>query len=109
MVSLNGDGAAMYTLQALWTLAREGLDVTAVVFANNSYRILNIEMMRTGSGPPGPQAARLFDLTGPVIDWVALAKGMGVPAVRCEDGEAFDAAFAGAMAERGPMLIEAKI
>jgi acetolactate synthase-1/2/3 large subunit len=80
-----------------------------VVFANNSYRILNIEMMRTGSGPPGPQAARLFDLTGPVIDWVALARGMGVPAVRCEDGETFDAAFARAMAERGPMLIEAAV
>jgi acetolactate synthase-1/2/3 large subunit len=109
VVSLNGDGAAMYTVQSLWTLAREGLDVACVVFANNSYRILNIEMMRTGAGGPGPQAQKLLDLSGPVIDWVSLARGMGVPAVRCATGEDFDRAFAAAMAERGPMLIEAQV
>ena len=77
VVSLNGDGAAMYTLQALWTLAREALDVTVVVFANNSYRILNIEMNRTGAGQAGPRAARLLGLGDPVIGWVALSTGMG--------------------------------
>ncbi|WP_309604554.1 acetolactate synthase large subunit [Phenylobacterium sp.] len=109
VVSLNGDGAAMYTVQALWTLARENLDVTVVVFANNSYRILNIEMTRTGAGAAGPQAARLLGLGDPVLDWVSLAKGLGLPAVRCATAEDFEKAFAAAMAQRGPMFIEAVI
>lgn len=109
VVSLNGDGAAMYTVQSLWTLARENLDVTVVVFANNSYRILNIEMTRTGAGEAGPQAAKLLGLGDPAIDWVSLAKGLGVPAVRCTTAEDFERAFAGAMAQRGPMFIEAAI
>ena len=109
VLSLNGDGAAMYTLQALWTLARESLDVTVVVFANRTYRILNIEMTRTCAGEAGPSAARLLELDGPALDWVALATGMGVPAVSCATGEAFDRAFADAMAQRGPMLIEAVV
>ena len=109
VVSLNGDGAAMYTVQALWTLARENLDVTVVVFANNSYRILNIEMTRTGAGAAGPQAARLLGLGDPAIDWVSLARGLGLPAVRCTTAEDFEKAFAGAMAQCGPMFIEAVI
>ncbi|RAK56747.1 acetolactate synthase large subunit [Phenylobacterium deserti] len=109
VVSLNGDGAAMYTLQALWTAAREQLDVTAIVFANHAYRILGIELSRTGAGEAGPAASKLLDLSDPRIDWVAVASGLGVPAVRCETAEAFDAAFARAMAERGPMFIEAAI
>lgn len=109
VVSLNGDGAAMYTVQALWTLARENLDVTVVVFANHTYRILNIEMTRTGAGQAGPQAAKLLDLGDPRIDWVSLAKGLGLPAVRCTTAEDFETAFAGAMAQRGPMFIEAAI
>jgi acetolactate synthase-1/2/3 large subunit len=109
VISLNGDGAAMYTIQALWTLARENLDVTIVVFANNSYRILNIEMTRTGAGEAGPQAAKLLGLGEPSLDWVPLAKGMGVPAVRCTTAEEFEKAFAGAMGQRGPMFIEAAI
>jgi acetolactate synthase-1/2/3 large subunit len=109
VLSLNGDGAAMYTLQALWTLARENLDVTVVVFANRIYRILNIEMSRTGAGQAGPSAARLLELDGPALDWVALAQGMGVAADRCATGEEFDRVFADAMAGRGPRLIEAVI
>ena len=109
VVSLNGDGSAMYTVQSLWTMARENQDVTVVVFANHSYRILNIEMGRTGSGNPGPSASKLLDLGDPKIDWVSLAKGLGVPAVRCETAEEFDAAFAKAMAEPGPKFIEAAI
>jgi acetolactate synthase-1/2/3 large subunit len=109
VVSLNGDGAAMYTVQALWTMARENLDVTAIVFANNTYRILNIEMTRTGAGQAGPQAAKLLELGDPAIDWVSVAKGLGLPAVRCATGEEFEKAFAGAMAQRGPMFIEAVI
>ena len=109
VLSLTGDGAAMYTIQALWTLARENLDVTVVVFANNSYRILNIEMTRTGAGDAGPQAAKLLGLGEPAIDWVPLAKGLGLEAVRCATAEEFEKAFAGAMARRGPMFIEAAI
>jgi acetolactate synthase-1/2/3 large subunit len=109
VVSLNGDGAAMYTVQALWTIARESLDVCAVVFANNTYRILNIEMTRTGAGQAGPQAAKLLELGDPSIDWVSLARGLGVPAFRCTTAEEFDKAFAAAMSERGPMFIEAVI
>jgi acetolactate synthase-1/2/3 large subunit len=109
VVSLNGDGAAMYTEQGLWTLAREGLDVTVVIFANNAYRILGIELGRTGAGAPGPAATKLLGLGDPVIDWVSLAKGLGVPGVRCRTAEAFDAAFARAMAEPGPCLIEAAV
>ena len=109
VVSLNGDGAAMYTVQGLWTLARENLDVTVVIFANNAYRILGIELGRTGAGAPGPAAAKLLGLGEPAIDWVSLARGMGVPGARCETAESFDAAFARAMAEPGPRLIEAVV
>ncbi|OXE37669.1 MAG: acetolactate synthase large subunit [Phenylobacterium zucineum] len=109
VVALSGDGAGMYTVQALWTLARENLDVTVVVFANHSYRILNIEMGRTRSGQPGPSAGKLLDLGNPRIDWVSLAKGMGVDAVRCDSAEQFEAAFARAMTEQGPKFIEAAI
>jgi acetolactate synthase-1/2/3 large subunit len=109
VVSLNGDGAAMYTQQGLWTLAREGLDVTVVIFANNVYRILGIELGRTGAGAPGPAASKLLGLGEPTIDWVSLAKGLGVPGTRCQTAEAFDAAFAHAMAEPGPHLIEAVV
>lgn len=109
VVSLNGDGSAMYTVQSLWTMAREGLDITVVVFANHTYRILNIEMLRTGAGEAGPSAKKLLDLGDPRIDWVSVAKGFGLPAVRCTTAEEFDAAFGAAMAQRGPTFIEAAI
>ncbi|QUD86158.1 acetolactate synthase large subunit [Phenylobacterium montanum] len=107
VLCLTGDGAGMYTVQGLWTIARESLDVTVVVFANHSYRILGIELSRTGAGKPGVSAASLLDLGDPRIDWTALARGMGLPAVRCETAEAFDAALAGAMGQKGPIVIEA--
>jgi acetolactate synthase-1/2/3 large subunit len=109
VVSLNGDGAAAYTVQGLWTLAREALDVTVVIFANRIYRILAIELARTGAGPAGPSASSLLSLGDPAIDWVNLAKGFGLPAERSSTAEEFDAAFARAMAEPGPRLIEAQI
>jgi acetolactate synthase-1/2/3 large subunit len=109
VLSLNGDGAAMYTVQALWTMARENLDITVVVFANHTYRILNVEMMRTGAGEAGPSARKLLDLGDPDVDWVPIAKGMGLPAVSCATAEEFEKTFAGAMAQRGPMFIEARI
>ncbi len=109
VLSLNGDGSSMYTIQSLWTMARENLDVTVVIFANYTYRILNIEMERTGAGKAGPSARKLLDLGDPNIDFVSVAKGLGLPGVSCATGEDFDRAFAGAMAQRGPMFIEAKI
>jgi acetolactate synthase-1/2/3 large subunit len=90
-------------------MARENLDITVVVFANYTYRILNIEMMRTGAGEAGPSAKKLLELGDPNIDFVSIAKGMGLPAVGCDTAEAFEKAFAGAMAQRGPMFIEARI
>ncbi len=106
VVCLHGDGGAMYTLQALWTQAREGLDVTTVVFANRSYAILNIELMRVGAGA-GPGALSMLDLGNPSLDWVSIATGMGVEAVRVDTLEALDSAFDSAMRTRGPRLIEA--
>jgi acetolactate synthase-1/2/3 large subunit len=96
----------MYTVQALWTMAREQLDVTTVIFANRSYGILNIELQRVGA-ESGPQALSMLDLGNPDLDWVSLATGMGVDAVRADTAEAFEVAFGAAMAQRGPRLIEA--
>jgi len=106
VVCLHGDGGAMYTLQALWTQARERLDVTTVVFANHSYAILQIELMRVGAQAAGPKALSMLDLGDPELNWVQLATGMGVEAVRVETVEAFTDAFASAMGQRGPRLIE---
>ncbi|MDR3509971.1 MAG: acetolactate synthase large subunit, partial [Caulobacteraceae bacterium] len=106
VLALTGDGAGMYTVQALWTLARESLDVTVIVFANHIYRILGVELGRTGAGKPGAAASSLLDLGEPRIDWVGLASSLGVPAVRCDTAEGFDAAFSAAMGGKGPTLIE---
>jgi acetolactate synthase-1/2/3 large subunit len=88
-------------------MVRENLPVVTVMFANHAYRILNIEMSRTRSGNAGPQSRKLLDLGDPRMDWVSLAKGFGMPAVRVETAEAFDAALARALAGDGPSLIEA--
>jgi acetolactate synthase-1/2/3 large subunit len=106
VVCLHGDGGAMYTLQALWTQARESLDVTTVIFANRSYAILNIELARVGAGEPGPRAFSMLDLHNPELDWVKLASGMGVEASRATSVEDFATQFASAMKHRGPRLIE---
>ncbi len=107
VVCLHGDGGAMYTLQSLWTQAREGLDVTTVIFANRSYAVLNIEVSRVGAETVGPKALAMLDLHDPELDWVRLAEGMGVHAMRAETAEEFSGAFAACMRERGPHLIEA--
>ena len=107
VLSLNGDGAAAYTVQGLWTMVRENLDVVVVIFANHAYRILNIELARTKAGNAGPQARRLLDLGDPRMDWVSMANGFGMSATRCETAEGFDEALAKALAKGGPQLIEA--
>ncbi len=106
VVCVQGDGGAMYTLQALWTQARERLDVVTVIFANRSYGILNVELARVGARNVGPVALSMLDLHNPDLDFVKLATGMGVEATRAETIEAFDDQFADAMARKGPRLIE---
>jgi acetolactate synthase-1/2/3 large subunit len=107
VISLNGDGAGMYTNQALWTMAREKLDVLSIVFANRSYRILNVEMTRTGAGAPGPTAQAMLSLDDPAVKWAQLAEAQGVESVRCETAEDFEAQVKRLMARKGPALIEA--
>ncbi|MDX1650292.1 MAG: acetolactate synthase large subunit, partial [Myxococcota bacterium] len=107
VLCLQADGSGLYTLQALWTLAREGLDVTVVVCANRAYRILQVELARAGVAEPGPKARALTDLGHPAPDWVALATGLGVPARRADTGETLAEALRAALAEPGPGLIEA--
>jgi acetolactate synthase-1/2/3 large subunit len=105
-----GDGSAMYTIQSLWTQAREGLPVTTIIFANNSYAILKQEFanMRPGEAP-GPRAMSMIDIGNPTIDWVAMANSMGVPASSVETAEDFTKAMISSTRAAGPMLIEVKL
>jgi acetolactate synthase-1/2/3 large subunit len=105
VVNVESDGSAMYTLQALWTQARESLDVTTVILANRSYAILNMELVRTGAAP-SKEAERLFDLGQPDLDFVSLARGLGVPGVRVEDAESLVRSLEASYDEPGPQLIE---
>ena len=107
VVCLEGDGSGMYTLQALWTQAREGLDVTTVVFANRTYAILHHELANVRAGTPGRKAVDMLDIGRPDLDWVALARGMGVPASRATTAEEFNKQFGAGLAAPGPYLIEA--
>lgn len=111
VVCLEGDGSAMYTLQALWTMARENLDVTVIIFNNRKYSILELEFSRTGArgGTPGPKAASTLRIDGPDLDFVSLARGMGVEAGSATTAEEFNALFAEAMAGKGPRLIDAHV
>ena len=106
VVCLEADGSGMYTLQALWTQAREGLDVTVLVFANRSYAILKGELVNVGAQNVGRKALDMFDLGRPDLDWVSLARGMGVPASRVESMDEFNRAFAEGLATPGPYLVE---
>ena len=112
VLSLQADGSAMYTISALWTQARENLDVTTVIFNNGAYDILRIELQRVGAtsaDAPGPKALELLDLGSPTIDFVKIAEGMGVPARRATTIGELAAALTDAFAESGPHLIEAVI
>jgi acetolactate synthase I/II/III large subunit len=106
VICLEGDGSGMYTLQALWTQAREGLDVTTLLFSNRSYAILRGELANVGAGNPGRKALDMLDLGHPDLDWVGLARAMGVPGARVETMEAFNDHFAKGLATPGPFLVE---
>lgn len=109
VVCPHGDGGAAYTMQALWTMAREKLDITTVIYANRSYAILNIELQRVGAIGAGPKALSMLDLHNPEMNWVKIAEGMGVEASRATTCEEFAAQYASAMSQRGPRLIEVMI
>lgn len=107
VIALEGDGSGMYTLQALWTMARHNLDVTIVIFANRRYRILEIEMKRTGADAFGNLSTGMTDIGTPPLDWVKLSEGCGVAATRAATVRQFTDRFADAMQQSGPRLIEA--
>jgi acetolactate synthase-1/2/3 large subunit len=107
VLNLQGDGSALYTMQALWSQARERAQVVTIIFANRAYAILNHELANIGAGSAAPQAARLLQLDDPTLDWVKLAEGMGVPAVCAQTTGSFADALSVALRESGPFLIEA--
>jgi acetolactate synthase-1/2/3 large subunit len=109
VLCLTADGSGMYTLQALWTMAREGLNVTTVVFANHDYAVLKREFSYLGVGQPGPRALRMFEIGHPDLDWVQLARGMGVPATRVTSLTEFAKALRKGFESDGPALIEVPV
>ena len=109
IVNIQADGSAMYTLQALWTQAREKLDVVTIILANRSYGVLRAEVERVGARIDDTLAAGLLDIDNPALDWVALARGMGIEGCRATSAEQFDDMLASALAATGPRLIEASI
>jgi acetolactate synthase-1/2/3 large subunit len=106
VLCLSADGSGMYTPQALWTMAREGLKVTTVVFANHDYAVLKREFSYLGVGSPGARAAAMFEIGRPDLDWTLLAKGMGVPGIRVNSLDAFGKALQAGLEGEGPTLIE---
>jgi acetolactate synthase I/II/III large subunit len=109
VVALQADGSGMYTLQALWTMARESLDITVVVCANRSYRILEFELARAGVARPGAGARSLTGLGAPELDWVSLARGMGVDGVVATTADELVEGLTRSFAAEGPTLVEARI
>lgn len=109
VLCFSADGSGMYTAQALWTMARESLRVTTVIFANRAYAVLKREFLGLGVGEPGPLAADLFDIGRPDLDWVSLAKGMGLPGSRVTTLDAFVIALREGFQADGPMLIEVSL
>jgi acetolactate synthase-1/2/3 large subunit len=109
VLCLSADGSGMYTLQALWTMARESLNVTTVVYSNREYAVLKREFAGLGIGEPGPRAASLFEIGHPDLDWTRLARGMGVPATRVADLDEFAVALKEGLGGEGPRLIEVKV
>jgi len=109
VIALESDGSAMYTLQALWTMVREGLDVTTIICNNGSYAVLNMELGRVGAEGAGPRAKAMLDIRRPDLDFVALAQGMGVTATRATTAEDFNEQLARALATPGPTVVEAVV
>jgi len=107
VVCIHGDGGAMYTIQSLWTMAREDLDVCIIIFANRKYQILQIELARVGAQTMNKKTLDMLDLSHPDLDFVKISEGMGVPAAQATTAEEFNELLGRFMNERGPRLIEA--
>lgn len=107
VVSLEADGSALYTIQSLWTQAREDLDVTTIVYDNRSYAILNLELARVGAEAPGPAASSLLALSDPEVDFAGVARSLGVPSARATTAEELTEALERSFAEPGPFLVDA--
>jgi acetolactate synthase-1/2/3 large subunit len=106
VIAMIGDGSAMYTIQALWTMARDNLDVTVLIFANGAYKILRGELTNVGVQNPGPRAIDMLTLNRPDIDWVAMARSMGVPGVKVDTSEGLAKAIDVGLQTGGPNLIQ---
>jgi acetolactate synthase-1/2/3 large subunit len=105
VINLQADGSGMYTLQSLWTMARERLDITTVILSNRKYQILLGELANVGANP-GRTALEMMDLGNPDLNWAKLAEGMGVEGARAETADAFADLFATSLKRKGPFLIE---
>ena len=109
VIALEGDGSAMYTVQSLWTMARENLDIVVLIFANQSYKILQGELKNVGVDHPGKSALEMLSLKDPSLDWVSISKGMGVDAVSVDNVEDLVKYFKYGLKDKGPFLIEVMI
>ncbi len=109
VLALQADGSGMYTLQSLWTMAREQLNVLVVIFNNRSYNILKIELARVEAQNPGPKAFSMLDLGKPDMSWAHLAQGMGVEAAKARTADEFNDLFSSAVKRKGPFLIDAMV
>jgi acetolactate synthase-1/2/3 large subunit len=109
VIALESDGSALYTVQSWWTMARENLDVTTILFNNRSYAILNMELGRVGAGTGGPRAKDMLDLSRPDMDFTAMAKGLGVDATRATTADEFVDQLVRALGTPGPTVIEAMV
>ncbi len=109
VICLHGDGGAMYTIQSLWTQARENLNVTNIIFSNRAYAILKIELDRVGALETGDRAESLFSLENPEINWISLGKSLGVESFTAPTVEEFRKIFSSAVNEPGPSLIEVRV
>ncbi len=109
VINMEGDGSSMYTIQALWTQARENLNVVTVIFANRGYQILKGELVSVGAASWGERAERMLSIVDPDISWVKLAEGMGVEARAASTCEELAKLLRHAVSRPGPFLIEAQI
>lgn len=109
VIALEGDGSAMYTVQSLWTMAREKLDIVVLIFANRSYRILHGELTNVGVANPGPRAIDMLTLNQPELGWVDMARGMGVDGCRVSDARGLAHALSEGLEVDGPYLIEIEL
>jgi len=106
VIAMIGDGSAMYTIQSLWTMAREGLDVCVMIFSNREYKILYSQLNSVGVPNPGPRAIDMLTLGRPTIDFVGMAKSLGMPGAKVTNLEELTAELTRANSQRGPYLID---